>query len=40
MVSNHKVHTFQYLIIKEIDFEFRFKCGADFGYLIEGCGKT
>ena len=24
MVSNHKVHTFQYLIIKEIDFEFRF----------------
>ena len=28
MVSNHKVHTFQYLIIKEIDFEFRFKRGT------------
>ena len=36
MVSNHKVHTFQYLIIKEIDFEFRFKRG----YVIRSKGTA
>ena len=28
MVSNHKVLAFQYLIIKEINFKFRFKRGT------------
>ena len=40
MVSIHKVPVIVYLIIRVISSTFRFKRGADFAYLIEGCGKT
>ena len=40
MVSFHRVSVFSYLIIKRIYSTFRFKCGVDFEYLLEGCGKT
>ena len=40
MVSIHKIPVSVLLIISVVCFIFRFKCGADFVYLLEGCGKT
>ena len=40
MVSIHIVPVIVCLIIKVISSTFRVKRGADFVYLLEGCGKT
>lgn len=39
-VSIHKVYIDISQIIRILNFRYWFKCGADFVYLIEGCGKT
>ena len=39
MVSIHIVPVIVCLIIKVISSTFRFKCGVDFGYQLEGCGE-
>lgn len=40
MVSIHKVPVIVHLIIRVISSTFRFKCGVDFVYLIEGSDKA
>ena len=40
MVSIHKVPVIVHLIIRVISSTFRFKCGVDFAYSIEGSDKT
>ena len=39
-VSIHKVPIVVSLIVRIVNFRFRFKCGADFAYLTEGSDKT
>ena len=39
MVSIHKIPVSVLLIISVVCFIFRFKCGVDYVYLNEGCGK-
>ena len=40
MVSIHRILIVLYMTIRVLCFVFRFKCGADFVHLLEGCGKT
>lgn len=40
LVSNYGVKYNLLLTVNNIEILFKFKCGADFVYRVDGCGKT